>query len=52
MYTKGEPAYQVFKQFSLGEDSECEETHRADCLLNCDAKVTLLNHLREVLDSI
>ena len=52
MYTKGEPPYKVLKQFSLGEDSECEETHRADCLLNCDAKVTLLNHLREVLDSI
>ena len=48
MCSEGEPSYKVVKQFSLGEDPECEETHRANCLLNSDAKVTLFNHLRLV----
>ena len=52
MYSDGEPPDKVVKQPALGKDPECEATHRANCFLNSDAKVTFFNHLRRVLDPI
>ena len=42
MYSDGEPPDKVVKQPALGKDPECEATHRANCFLNSDAKVKLV----------
>ena len=49
VYTKGESSCKVVEQSSLGKDPKCEETHRANCLLNSYAKVTFVIRLRLVL---
>ena len=48
VYTKSESSCKVVEQSSLGKDPKCEETHRANRLLNSDAKVTFVIRLRLV----